>query len=186
VAPALPKDYTLIYDAAAIAARVRLLSAEIDAWAIEVEKRGGGQLLAVCILNGAVFYFADLLRGISCSVQPAFCRAWSYSTEDNSQSGVKVSVDEIEAVGRSILLVDDICDTGATLAQLETVLSNLGAAEVRSAVLVRRELSAPACVPHWSAFEYKGSEWFVGYGMDNKGFHRNLSAVYTLKKPSGD
>jgi hypoxanthine phosphoribosyltransferase len=179
----LPEHYKLVYRPGQIRERLDELGIEIASWAELVKAETGEQVLAVCILRGAVFFLADLLRAIPETVEPTFCRAWSYSTATNEQSkrGVQVSVEHVAAEGRSLLLVDDICDTGNTLRALEKVFMDLGAREVRSAVLIRRLIKDAEYVPSWSAFDYDGEEWFVGYGLDDKNCYRNLPAVYNMK-----
>ena len=73
------------------------------------------QVLAICVLRGGVFFFADLLKE-TYTVEPSFCRAMSYSSEDNTQGNeFRLVVEPAEMKGRYVLLVDDICDSGKTL-----------------------------------------------------------------------
>lgn len=178
----LPSHFRLIYNSTVIAERAEELGRQIEPWVRDSSKRTGAQVLAVCVLRGAVFFFSDLLRQIESSVEPNFCRAWSYSSQTNERNakGVGVSVEQIAASGRAILIVDDICDTGSTLAKLETVFCELGAAEVRSAVLIHRKVPGTQYRPSWSGFEYSGDEWFVGYGLDDRNRYRNLPSVYCV------
>ncbi|MCB0324883.1 MAG: hypothetical protein KDD69_14975 [Bdellovibrionales bacterium] len=180
--------YRELYSEEQIARRIRELAVEIEPWARDAAERSGHQVLAVCVLNGALFFFADLLRALRVSMEPACCRASSYTIETNQQAahGVKISVANVAAAGRAILIVDDICDTGATLAKLQSVFEELGAVEVRSAVVVRRKCASNSFMPSWTAFEYEGDEWFVGYGMDNRGFDRNLPGISLLDPATGE
>lgn len=175
----IPSHYRLAYNSELIAKRVEQLGKQITAWAAEDPH---DQILAICVLRGAAHFFSDLVRSISISIEPAFCRTWSYSSVVNEQhqSGVRVSVESVMAQGRRILVVDDICDTGATLLKLEKVFTDLGAKEIRSAVLIHRQVENSEFIPTWSGFEYQGTEWFVGYGMEDKNHFTNLSAVYTI------
>lgn len=179
----IPENFKLAYDRSAIVKSISAIAPEISAWAAECHKKTGQQVLAVCILRGGLFFFADLLQSIKTSVEPACCRTWSYSSDENAKTdgGVRVSVDDVAAQGRSILMVDDICDTGATLHKLQKVFLDLGAAEVRSAVLIHREVSNSVFTPSWSAFRYSGDEWFVGYGMEDRNHYANLPGVYTIR-----
>ena len=178
----VPSNYRLAYSSSQISTKVTALGREIGVWVEETTKRSKQDVLAVCILRGGAFFFTDLLRAIPRSVEPTFCRTWSYSSATNNQSsqGVRVAVDEVVAEGRAILMVDDICDTGATLAKLERVFRDLGASDVKSAVLIRRVLPEQCMVPSWSAFEAEGNDWFVGYGMEDKNRFSNIPAVYKV------
>lgn len=177
----IPAHYTLAFSEEQIQTRLQALGEEIGTWAKDAEQRTGSQILAVCILRGGALFYSDLIRAIPTSTEMAFCRAWSYSSESNTQGkGVKVAIDDVEAQGRAILMIDDICDTGATLQRLEKVFGELGAAEVRSAVCIHRSVPKPLFAPSWSAFPFGGDEWFVGYGMEDKNHYSNLRGIYTI------
>jgi hypoxanthine phosphoribosyltransferase len=135
------------------------------------------------VLRGGLFFFCDLARSIDTSVEIAPIKASSY---DNSANGVQlhsvsVVADGVDVRGRSVLIVDDFCDSGRTLEEVERLLVARGAEEVRSSVLVRRLLDKPTFVPCWVGFEYDGADWLVGYGLEDKERWRNLPAVYGMK-----
>lgn len=184
----LPDYLEIKYTPECIMDRVGALGDEIGVWADGILEKHGVPLLAVCVVRGAVFFYADLLRAIPRSVETAFCRTWSYSSSENAQldeihgKGIRVDVDAIEAAGRGILIVDDICDTGATLEKLKNVFLELGAVEVKTAVLIHRLIDMPKHSPDWSAFQYSGDEWFVGYGMEDKNRLQNVPGVYIINK----
>lgn len=182
----LPENYTLQYSKSDIEQRVKELAQEVTDSFELVTFQPKEQLLAVCVLRGAVFFFADLLRSIDLPVDPMFCRAESYTAENQKTGkGVRVSVDDIKAEGRHVLIVDDICDTGLTLLKLHNVFLGLGAKSVRSAVLIHREVEHSKYEPTFSAYTYKGNEWFVGYGLDDGGIHRAIPDVYVMKPSKG-
>jgi len=80
-----------------------------------------------------------------------------------------------------VLVVDDICDSGRTLAELATVCRARGAASVRTAVLVHRVIPESRHTPDHAAFRYEGREWFTGYGMDDRSWRTNYPSVYVLR-----
>ena len=90
--------------------------------------------------------------------------------------------EKVAVEGRSVLLVDDVCDSGRTSAELTQRFIKLGAREVRSAVLIKRILPHETFNPDWIGFEYNGPEWFVGYGMDDCDRWRNLGSIYIIQK----
>jgi hypoxanthine phosphoribosyltransferase len=165
-----------------IAAAVSRIATELTPWVKDCHLTSGVQPLAVCVLRGGAPFFIDLLRAIPESIEPTYCRTWSYSFDQNAQrgGGVRVAVDDVVAEGRSILLVDDICDTGATLLKLHKVFEELGAKEVKTAVLVHRLQSEQRYTPNYRAFAHSGPEWFVGYGMEDRNHWANLPALYTM------
>ena len=181
----IPSNYRQIYSRSDVAASVKKVAGEINEWNKLVLDSDDDPLLAICVLRGAIFFFADLLRELDCPIDPTFCQAESYSMDNEKiAKGVRVSVEGIIAQGRHVLLIDDICDTGLTLLKLHNVFLELGAKSVRSAVLIHREVEQSKFEPTWSAFDYSGDEWFVGYGLDDGGLHRNLPDVYVIEPKS--
>jgi hypoxanthine phosphoribosyltransferase len=181
----IPGNYKLVYNSSQIKQRIAQLGEEISKWAVTVNETTGQDLLAVCILRGGHVFFSDLVRAIEPSVEVEFCRSWSYYSDSNAQKDakkVRISVEEIVAQGRNILLVDDICDTGATLLKLHDVFLNLGAEQVKTAVFIHRQVSTSVYNPTWSGFQYSGLEWFVGYGMEDCNRYANLPETYTIDK----
>ena len=177
----IPDSYSVMYSQQKIHARLEELSREISDSFELVSFQPKEQIVAVCVLRGAIFFFTDLIRLLDLPLEPMFCRAESYNAENQKTGkGVRVSVDEVRVEGKHVLVVDDICDTGLTLLKLHNVFLGLGAKSVRSAVLIHREVEHSKYEPTFSAFSYPGNEWFVGYGLDNGGMHRNLPEVYLL------
>ncbi|MCB0360004.1 MAG: hypothetical protein KDD44_10220 [Bdellovibrionales bacterium] len=178
----IPPHLSLYATRKEIHERVQKAAVKINAWAGEVLAQTNEQVLGLCILRGGVFFFSDLLRQMSVSVEPAFCRTWSYSSRTNQQvnKSVRVNVEDVVAEGRAILLVDDICDSGSTLRKLSNVLLDLGATDVRSVVLVHREVAVPNYQPTWTIFQHAGPQWFVGYGMEDRNRYANLPDLYTM------
>jgi len=180
----IPKNFQLCYTPEDISKAVSKLGGEISKWSKEIWDDSHTDVVAVPILRGGIFFFADLVRAIEGSVEIAPVKAWGYVTGQIQQALDKVTVDvsSIPANGRRILLVDDICDSGRTLAELTSKLKEAGALEVRSAVLIKRELEEETFSPDWVGFPYPGPEWFVGYGMEDSERWRNLPAVYIIKQ----
>lgn len=183
----VPENFDLLHDAASLKRHVDQLAGEIEPWAAKVLEETGLPLLALCILRGGAFFFTDLLKACRISIEPAFCRARSYSSVENATQLGSVETTFIGTAfdGRSVLLVDDICDTGKTLAYLAADLPRRGAREVRSATLVFRDRSDSSFKPDWHAFTYGGNEWLVGYGMEDRNQYMNYPALYRLRPEAG-
>lgn len=179
----IPQNLKLEYSAENISAAVRRLGADITPWALEVAQSTGKDVLAIPVLRGGVFFFADLVRQVKQSLEIAPARAWAYEPDENNhqKKEVALNLDGVPAMGRSILIVDDVCDSGRTLKALSEAFLAAGAREVKSAVIIRRVIDSQVFVPDWVGFDYRGLEWFVGYGMDDRESLRNLPAVYTLQ-----
>ena len=181
----IPENFKCIYSKEDIAYRVYKMAGEIRHWVLQTQEDQGQQILAICVLRGGVFFFSDLLKEIPYTVEPSFCRAMSYSSFDNTQgSEFSLVVEPAQVKGRRVLLVDDICDSGKTLKNLHAYALENGADEVRTAVLIHRNHEASVYTPDYIGFEYKGPEWFAGYGMEDKNHNSNFPEVYTIKGKS--
>jgi hypoxanthine phosphoribosyltransferase len=179
--PELPANFRLQYTAVDIAGQIRRLGAEITLWAGEVRCASHTDILAIPILRGGIFFFADLVREIKYSVEMSPARAWAYQQAPGvMRPEVTFALQDVPARGRAVLLVDDICDSGRTLHLLKEAMLSLGARTVRSAVLSKRVLAKETFEPDWVGFKYTGPEWFVGYGMEDNDRWRNLGSIYVI------
>jgi hypoxanthine phosphoribosyltransferase len=180
----IPAHFSLKFSEKEIAQRIKVLGDEIGSWCKGVWQDSHTDVLAIPVLRGGIFFFADLVRAINTSVEIAPVRTESYEVGVNNvqRSEVAVYAEKLAVKGRVVLVVDDVCDSGRTLEELEKALLARGAREVRTVVLVRRLLDRPTFVPCWTGFPYEGPEWFVGYGMDDSERWRNLPAVYIIKR----
>lgn len=180
----IPSDFKLLYSSKDIAKAVDTLGAAVSPWAQQVFSESGKDLLCVPILRGGIFFFADLVRAINASIELAPITTQAYVAGQNLAQTETVSVDVmgVESSGRSILLVDDICDSGRTLAAVKNVFLQQGAAEVQAATLIRREVADSAFNPEFVGFHFEGDNWFVGYGMEDGNRWRNLSDIYIIER----
>ena len=142
----------------------------------------GESLLVVGILKGALVFMADLLRRVPLRLEIECLNVASYHGGMESSGQVDFLDRKLPVVkGRSVLLVDDILDTGRTLEAVSAKLLELGAREVKTCVLLTKDKERAAEVEaDYSAFEI-GDEFVVGYGLDYDGKYRNLPYVGVLK-----
>ncbi|MGL4282774.1 hypoxanthine phosphoribosyltransferase [Eubacterium aggregans] len=143
----------------------------------------GRSVLAVCILKGSVVFFSDLIRQIEGDVQIAFISAASYGAGAESSGDVKVTeIMEIPIDGRDVIIVEDIVDSGHTLARIRDAFDQKVASSVTICTLLdkpeRREI--PVGVDY-SGFTIP-NEFVVGYGLDYNQCYRNLPYVCILKR----
>lgn len=141
----------------------------------------GKQPVMVCILKGAVVFFADLLRKIDLPVDIDFMAISSYGSSTKSTGVVRLVKDlDRDVNGRDVLVVEDIVDSGMTLTYIKKELTQRGATSVRIATLLdkparrRVELSV-----EYSCFEIPDA-FVVGYGLDYDEKYRNLPDVGIL------
>lgn len=163
----LPDHLELLHGPEDIDAAVALLARTMDQWAEGAEARTGKMLLALCVLRGGVFFFSDLLLHMKRSVEPTFCRAYAYAKTANGQPLAQMFVDwqGLDPVGREVMLVDNICDSGRTLLHVDGWLRMQGVRRVRAVTMVHRIRDDAVARPEATGFSYNGDEWLVGYGM---------------------
>ena len=184
----LPSEFNLQYDKDEINLACERIGVDISVWAKEVRAQTSKDVIAIPVLRGGVFFFADVVREVSCSLEVAPVRTWAYEQTLNQpklKDEVQIDQSGVDPEGRSVLFLDDICDSGKTLTALKERFLTLGANEVRSAVLIKRELSDETFNPDYVGFNYNGPEWFVGYGMEDNERWRNLSSIYIIEGTGG-
>ncbi len=179
--------YKSIFSREQIAQRVKEMGGQVNEWCQRVWKDSHTDVIAIPVLRGGIFMFADLVREIQSSIEIAPARTWAYQADENEvqTAEVKVSLESVPAKGRHILIVDDICDTGRTLLTLYDALKKMGAIDIRSAVLIKRAPppgTADVITPNYIGFHYPGKEWIVGYGMDDADRYRNLPYVGIIQR----
>ncbi len=180
----LPGRYKIQYKSSEIADSVLRIGQQVGEWAKNVQQLSNQEVLAIPILRGGIFFFADLARQVPASIEVLPGRTKSYQSGKNAQQldQVSILIENENLKDRSILLVDDICDSGRTLHALTQYMIEHGAKEVKSAVLIHRLLDKVLYQPDWIGFEFKGDDWFVGYGMEDKNRWSNLPDIYTISK----
>jgi len=138
-------------------------------------------LVMVVILKGATVFAADLLRSLSIPAELEFVRASSYPTGTSSNGRLKLAhMVEGTLVGRHVLLVEDIIDSGVTVNAVARRIRRLGAASVRLAALLDR----PARRQVEVTIDFTGfvipDRFVIGYGLDYAGLYRELPHIYSL------
>lgn len=140
----------------------------------------GGDLLVVPVLTGTIVFMADLLRHLQLPLRLDFVGVSSYREGTESRQMTVTKELRLDARGRDVLLVDDILDTGNTLAELQERLLKLKPRNLRTCVLLnkqdRRERDVQA---DYVGFEIP-NEFVVGYGLDYAERYRNLPFVAVL------
>lgn len=166
-----------LYSGAQIRERCKQLAEEIENGLSE-----GGPLLCVCVLRGAVMFFAELTKHFKREVSFDFITLSSYENATYTGGTVKLIHDLREsAENRHVLIVEDIVDSGNTAGYLKKYFSDKKAASVRLACLLDKPLARRNDYkPDFSAFTLQSDKFVVGYGMDYRQLYRNLDGVYEL------
>lgn len=151
--------------------------------AAKIEQDYDGRILTVVVLmDGALFFVADLLRQIDLPMRLVTLGASSYHGGTQSSGQVKIQWPAgVDFSGQDVLLLDDILDTGLTLAALRDRLLQESPASLRTAVLLSKRRPREHEVPvDYCGFEIE-DEFVVGYGMDYQGRFRNLPCIGILR-----
>ncbi len=138
-------------------------------------------LTIVGVLTGCLMFLADLVRHLDLPLRIALIQASSYRGETTVAGELVIDPKLLPDIrGRDVLLLDDILDTGKTLARLVEHLQGLGAASVRTAVLLRKvgRQTVPF-EPDYCGFEIPDA-FVVGYGLDYNDDYRHLPFVGVL------
>ncbi len=159
-----------------IARRVTELGHELNAF------YGNREVTVVCVLSGALIFASDLIRNLRFPTRLDCLRAESYANRTQANRLPKITNPlKTDIAGHHVLLIDDILDTGNTLASTVSYLNQAGPLSIKSCVLLdkkeRRETDVEA--------DYVGFEipdgFVVGYGLDFAEHYRNLSSIGILK-----
>jgi hypoxanthine phosphoribosyltransferase len=140
----------------------------------------GKEPLFLVILNGSFMFSADLLKNISLNCQVSFVKLSSYAGTQTTHNVKKLIGLNEEIKNRSVIILEDIIDTGITMEKLLEEIETFEPTEVRIATL----LFKPAAMTKDIAIDYVGIEipndFIVGYGLDYDGLGRNLKDIYKI------
>jgi hypoxanthine phosphoribosyltransferase len=147
----------------------------------------GEPLILVGVLKGAVLFLADLSRQIGGEVTFDFIAVSSYEKNTKSTGQVKLNKDlDASIEGKSVILVEDILDTGLTMQYLLRILEQRKPKHLRVAVLLdKQERRIAAVRAHYVGFTIP-NEFVVGYGLDYAERYRNLPDVGVLTISSSE
>jgi hypoxanthine phosphoribosyltransferase len=165
-----------------LAARVAEMARQITADHTPPSIPHGDEITIVPILTGAFIFCADLIRQIPLHIQIGLVTVSSYPGSSMATKGSQLLGQQLGDVrNRHLLLIDDILDSGGTLKLVVPMLQELGAASVKTCVLLKKDRPAARLVhADYVGFEIP-DEFVVGYGLDYNNYYRNLPHIGTLK-----
>jgi hypoxanthine phosphoribosyltransferase len=160
--------------------RVKELGAQITA------EYANGDVVLIAILKGSCIFLADLMRAVDLKLTIDFMAVSSYKDGTESSGDVEILKDLSNPIrGKDVIVVEDIIDTGHTLARLLDILGTRGANSIKLAAFldkpeprVRKEVKIDYCgfvIPN---------HFVVGYGLDAAGRYRNLPFIARVKNPA--
>jgi hypoxanthine phosphoribosyltransferase len=143
----------------------------------------GQELIALCVLKGAVFFLADLVRNISMDVALDFIQVSSYGNQKYSSGVVTILKEpQLDMHGKAVLIVEDIIDSGLSMREVFRYIESRGASVVKTATF----LDKPAARKVPFSAEYVGfsidPQFVIGYGLDFAERYRNIPEVQVLSE----
>lgn len=168
------KEFSLFLTAADIEKAVEQVAEMIN-----LDMKGKDPLF-LCILNGAFIFASDLLKKIEVDCEISFVKLSSYvGTRTTNTVRELIGLDQV-LTDRTVIVVEDIIDTGVTMDYTRKKLLKLGASDVRLATLLLKPEAFRKNFP----IDYVGivipNEFIVGYGLDYDGYGRNLPDIYKI------
>ncbi|HEY5591404.1 MAG TPA: hypoxanthine phosphoribosyltransferase [Paludibacter sp.] len=136
--------------------------------------------LFICVLNGAFMFAGDLMKTINFPCEITFIKLSSYDGLYTTGAVKEIIGLNESVVGRNVVVVEDIVDTGITMERILSSLRAKGANEIRVATFLQK----PDALQRDITVDYVAmkipNDFIVGYGLDYDGYGRNLKDIYTV------
>lgn len=143
---------------------------------------GDETVLFVVVLSGAFIFASDLMRAYTGNCEVGFIKVSSYDgVQTTGDVQTKMGLD-VDLKDRFVVLVEDIVDTGNTIASLISMLSDSQVSELKIASLFLKPDVYKKDIPIDFVGMEIANEFIVGYGLDYNGLGRNLKHIYKLKE----
>ena len=140
----------------------------------------GTNPLFICVLNGAFMFAGDLMKTINIPCEITFIKLSSYDGHYTSGTVKEIIGLNESVVGRNVVVVEDIVDTGITMERILSSLKAKGASDIHIATFLQK----PDALQKDIKIDYVAmkipNDFIVGYGLDYDGYGRNLKDIYTV------
>ena len=165
----------------AVSITAETLQREVKRVADEINRDyAGREPVFLAVLNGAFIFAADLLREVTLPCEISFVKLASYQGVNSTGQIREVIGLNIDITNRPVIIVEDIVDTGLTMAYMIETLKNQKPASIDvCALLVKPEKLQVQLDVRYCALQIP-NDFIVGYGLDYDGFGRNTKDIYTL------
>jgi hypoxanthine phosphoribosyltransferase len=167
------EDLKVLFSAKQIQARISELAQELNNFYY------GEEVIAVCVLKGAVVFAADLIRELNMPVKMEFIRLSSYGSSTTTSGKVNaVDIKLPDLNGKNVLIVEDIVDTGLTAKfLLDFIKMNFHTKSTKFCSLLDKKITRKVDIePDYYCFDVD-DKFVVGYGLDYDGYYRNLPYI---------
>jgi hypoxanthine phosphoribosyltransferase len=150
---------------------------------IAEDHKDSKKLVLLCILKGSVVFYSDLMRKINIPCALEFMRVSSYKgAETTHQVTMLLDVERKNIENADVIIVEDIIDSGNTLAHLKHYIASKGASSVKTCTLLDKPSRRMVeLTPDYVGAEIP-DEFVIGYGLDYNEKYRNLPYVGILKR----
>lgn len=168
------KQFEPYLTAEEIAQRIKMIAQQIN------EDYAGKKPLFIAILNGSFIFASDLFKEISIDAEICFIKLASYKGTKSSGHVITAIGLDMDIIGRDIIIVEDIVDTGKTLSEFLPQIHHQQPASVSIAALLHK----PEATVYPLKIDYLGftipNKFVLGYGLDYDGLGRNIKEIYRL------
>jgi hypoxanthine phosphoribosyltransferase len=165
--------------------KVKISSAEIQKAVTDVARQmntdlKGKKPLFLTVLNGSFIFAADLMKKVTVECEISFVKLASYQgTVSGGKIKQLIGINE-NLKGRTVVILEDIIDSGDTIENVLEQLKDLGAAEIKIATLLFKPDAYTKTVHINYAAIVVPNDFLVGYGLDYNGLGRNLADIYVM------
>lgn len=166
-------DLKILYSEEQIQARIKELASELN------EFYNSEEVIAICVLKGAVVFAVDLVRELEIPVKMEFIRLSSYGSSTTTSGKVNaVDIKLPDLNGKNVLIIEDIVDTGLTAKFLTDFINmNFHVKTLKFCSLLDKKITRKVDIePDYYGFEID-DKFVVGYGLDYDGYYRNLPYI---------
>jgi len=167
------EDLKVLFSENQLKARIKELACEMNKF------YAGEEVIAICVLKGAVIFATDLVRELDMPLQLEFIRLSSYGSSTTSSGKVNaVDIKLPDLNGKNVLIIEDIVDTGLTAKFLvDFIHMNFHVKTLKFCSLLDKKITRKVDIhPDYYGFEVD-DKFVVGYGLDYEGYFRNLKYI---------
>jgi hypoxanthine phosphoribosyltransferase len=170
------KQFVPFIAAEQIDAALRVLAAKLNT------DYAGKRPLFIAILNGSFMFSSDLFKYLTIDAEICFIKLASYKGTKSTGHVITAIGLDTDVIGRHVVVLEDIIDTGKTLSNFLPQLQNQQPADIKIAVLLHKpDATVYPITIDYTCFSIE-NKFVVGYGLDYDGLGRNIPAIYQLKE----
>ncbi len=165
--------------------KIKITASEINKAVADVARQINSNLkdkkpLFLAVLNGSFMFASDLMKKIKIDCEISFIKVASYEGTSSTGSMKELIGINEDIKGRTVVIIEDIVDTGSTIESVYKQLQELGASEISVATLLFKPDAYTKSVPIEYTAIVVPNDFLVGYGLDYDGLGRNLEDIYVL------